>query len=433
MGTKNAGLFGVQQRHPLLAVGGFARKRAHAGVSQKTAPRKKGPKQAGQTSRNTSITAVDLDKQQRSQQQGVTKTRKPSDSFEIPAMKILPSTGRIDSERSPDVDVMGTNGGGSEFSSAYPSDDENSQGVAPVVVSRDRKENGVAEESAVPELLQDSPTTADDGINASFGNPLASTRSLQPSKDSFGSFQIPGPTSFLMSAESPEDNTAATSTSVQQETQRSYNGGASTREEQQSTRQHHQQQQQQGLRKGVHRKPADTNGKKRVGKTKPQAPGGKLLSSQRLDGIMVAYSNNHLAPPILPTSAAATKKETMAAKKNGAQRTVGGSDAGGNKQARSSTRVGAGLSEDVSSGGSTTRWRQGASNSAAVRAAAKAAERTKKPEALMNAAMESPVTYEEQVRRERLAHLRVMYTVERDMAELPVDFLRGVGYEDYGM
>lgn len=27
----------------------------------------------------------------------------------------------------------------------------------------------------------------------------------------------------------------------------------------------------------------------------------------------------------------------------------------------------------------------------------------------------------------------VIFQVERDMAELPVDFLRGVGYEDYGM
>ncbi|CAN0431781.1 unnamed protein product, partial [Ectocarpus sp. 12 AP-2014] len=291
VGTKNAGLFGVRQRHPLLAVGGIARKRAHAGVSQKTAPRKnaKGPEQSRQTSRNTSITAVGVDKQQRSQQQGVTKTRKPKGSVEIPAMKILPGTGSIDSERSPDVDVMGTNGGGSEFSSAHPSDDENSQGqyttdvsssslhqeskldgAAPMVVSHDRKEDGVAEEPAVPELPQGSPTTADDGIYASFGNPLASTRPLQPSKDSFGSFQIPGPTSFLMSAESPEDNTAATSTSVEQEAQSSYNGGTCTREEQRSTQQYHHQQQQQRLRKGAHQKPADLNGKKRVGKTKPQ-------------------------------------------------------------------------------------------------------------------------------------------------------------------
>ncbi|CAB1110546.1 unnamed protein product [Ectocarpus sp. CCAP 1310/34] len=474
MGTKNDGLFGVRQRHPLLAVDGIARKRRHAGVSQKTAPWKnaKGPEQPGQTSWNTSITAVGLDKQQRSQQQGAAKTRKPTGSVEIPAMKIFHGTGSIDSERSPDVDVMGTNGGVSEFSSAHPSDDENGQGQyttdvsssslheesrlngsAPVVVSHDRKEEGVAEEPAVPELLPDSPTTADDGINASFGNPPTSTRPLQPSKDGFGSFQIPGPTSFLMSAESPEDNTAASSTSVEQEAQSSYNGGACTREEQQSSQQHHQQQQQQRLRKGAYQKPADLNGKKRVGKTTLQKPGGKLSSSQRLDGIMAAYSNNNLVPPILPTSAAATKKETMAAKKSGAKRTVGGgSGDGGNKQARSSTRVGAGLSEDVSGGGGTTRWRQGESDSAAVRAAAKAAERMKRLEALMNAAMESPVTYEEQVRRERLAHLRVMYTgvdlleghgekqivsqankVEKEMAELPVDFLRGVGYEDYGI
>lgn len=43
--------------------------------------------------------------------------------------------------------------------------------------------------------------------------------------------------------------------------------------------------------------------------------------------------------------------------------------------------------------------------------AAAAAERIKELEAVMDVAMTSPVTYEEQVRRERLAHLRVMYTV----------------------
>lgn len=431
VGMRNADLFGVRQRHSLLEVDGISRKRAHAGVSQKTAPRKnaKGAEQPGQTSRNTSITAVGFDKQQRSQQQGVTQTRKPTDSFEIPAMTVLPDTGSIDSERSPVVGVMGTNGGGSEFSSAHPSDDENSQGqyatdvssssfheesrldgAVPVVVSQNRNEDGVAEEPAVPELLEDSPTNADDGIYASFGNPPPSTRPLQPSKDSFGSFQIPGPTSFLLSTESPGDNTATTSTSVHQKAQSSCNGGDFTREEEQSTQQHHQQQQQQGLRKRARHKPTDPNVKKRVDKTKAQVPGGKLLSSQRLDGIMAVYSNN-LVPPVLPTNGAATKKEAMAAKKNGAKRTVGGSAAGGHKQARSSTRVGAGLSEDVSRGGGTTRWRQGASTSAAVTAAAKASERMKKLEALMNAAMESPMTYEEQVRRERLAHLRVMYTV----------------------
>lgn len=52
----------------------------------------------------------------------------------------------------------------------------------------------------------------------------------------------------------------------------------------------------------------------------------------------------------------------------------------------------------------------------------------------MEAAMERPiVTYEEQARQERLAHLRMMYVVEKEMATLPVEFLRGAGYEGFGM
>ena len=61
---------------------------------------------------------------------------------------------------------------------------------------------------------------------------------------------------------------------------------------------------------------------------------------------------------------------------------------------------------------------QGGSSAAASTGAGAAAagvvtdaQRTRQLEAMMHAAMENPVTYEEQIRRERLAHLRMMYTV----------------------
>ncbi|CAN0035308.1 unnamed protein product, partial [Pylaiella littoralis] len=157
---------------------------------------------------------------------------------------------------------------------------------------------------------------------------------------------------------------------------------------------------------------------------------------------MAAYSNHDItAPPLLPTSAAAVKKsDPMSAAKNMGRKRGRKCRDVEHEAGRSTTRVGGGAAvmsgvgePGGSGGGCTVRWKQAGSSSAAVAAAAKAVERARKLEALMNAAMETPVTYEEQVRRERLAHLRVMYTVEREMADLPIEFLRGVGYEDYGI
>lgn len=93
----------------------------------------------------------------------------------------------------------------------------------------------------------------------------------------------------------------------------------------------------------------------------------KAAVSRRLDGILAAYANTG-SPP--------TKKKRRAKR----------------------TREG-GRSAGV--GGSVTREAE----------AAAVAERMRELEALMDVAMTSPVTYEAQVRRERLARLRMMYTV----------------------
>lgn len=93
----------------------------------------------------------------------------------------------------------------------------------------------------------------------------------------------------------------------------------------------------------------------------------KAAVSRRLDSIIAAYANTD-SPP--------TKKKRRAKRTRGGGRSAG-------------------------VGGSDTREAE----------AAAVAERMRELEALMDVAMTSPVTYEAQVRRERLARLRMMYTV----------------------
>lgn len=132
------------------------------------------------------------------------------------------------------------------------------------------------------------------------------------------------------------------------------------------------------------------------------ASNAQSLLSQRLEGIMAAYSNT---TPVVSAHAAAEKREAVAAKARIGKRARG--DGGQPSRPRGK----AGMMDGTGGTGSSARWRQAETTVAAVSAAAKAADRTKQLEALMNAAMESPITYEEQIRRERLAHLRMMYTV----------------------
>ncbi|CAM9417609.1 unnamed protein product, partial [Sphacelaria rigidula] len=88
---------------------------------------------------------------------------------------------------------------------------------------------------------------------------------------------------------------------------------------------------------------------------------------------------------------------------------------------------GCGPSECRGGGSSGMAWRYG------TRVGLSGA-RLKKLETAMEAAMEHlPVTYEEHARQERLAHFRMMYMVEKEMAELPIEFLRGIGCEGSGI
>eukprot|EP00903_Cladosiphon_okamuranus_P007817 g7563.t1 len=160
--------------------------------------------------------------------------------------------------------------------------------------------------------------------------------------------------------------------------------------------------------------------------------------SRRLDGIFSAYSNHTEGPPTVSSASKATLEKISTAKsKPGSGELARGGGGGGDADSNSGsgTRSWAGVPvvyDAAGGGGSTAHWKHGRNTAGAV-AAARAAERTKQLEALMNAAMESPVTYEEQIRQERLAHLRMMYMMEKEMAELPVDFLKDVGYEECGI
>lgn len=116
---------------------------------------------------------------------------------------------------------------------------------------------------------------------------------------------------------------------------------------------------------------------------------GKEPFSRRLDGIMAVYSSND-AP-----SAGAIK--------------------GFGKRGR-----GRGGTDGFEKNG-LTRWREKPSRAAAAAAAGAAASRMRQLEAMMDAALQNPVTYEEQLRRERLAHLRMMYTVSKLRESIRVD------------
>lgn len=181
-----------------------------------------------------------------------------------------------------------------------------------------------------------------------------------------------------------------------------------------------QQQEEAGEEDTIPRLKAD--GREHPTTTGSHATSDKPFLTRQLDGIMAAYSSTQRVIPVPPTGAAtSSRKGTVVAKKRGAKQGRGGGGSGGAqgnnvRQARSDARVGEGVSvalDATGAGSRTVGWRQTGSSSAVVAAAAKTAERTRQLEALMNAAMESPITYEEQVRRERLAHLRVMYTVRR--------------------
>ena len=80
------------------------------------------------------------------------------------------------------------------------------------------------------------------------------------------------------------------------------------------------------------------------------------------------------------------------------------------QQAGSSAAAGAGAGAGAGPGAGMSAAAVAVS-SVPVPAAVTDAQRARQLEAMMHAAMENPVTYEEQIRRERLAHLRMMCTV----------------------
>lgn len=333
----------------------------------------------------------------------------------------------------PTLDPTDTQKGVPEFSFVNPTSDENRVPETPVASASPRSEkpwpdevggsaslpskgnNGVdISRPGVYEVFQASPVVGSGTINTKLRAPpaLSSNNTLLPSSKDISyvtSFQVPGSTSFLMKKGTlPDEYTGSVHIPVQNRCRPPYSG----------FRQPPPQQQQQTVKGDEipRLKPEHANIKG------PQAPSDQPFPSRQLDGIIAAYSSNHQAVPMLPagSAAAASKQETSVTRKRGAKRTrLGGGGARGDTGGQASpnkARVGVGkpVALDISGGsGRTTGWRQTCGSSAAVAAATKAAERTKQLEALMNAAMESPITYEEQVRRERLAHLRVMYTVRK--------------------
>lgn len=268
-----------------------------------------------------------------------------------------------------------------------------------------RGEIGDAREAS--ELLESTPASRghDIGTKLSATSPILNRLLVSPADTSYTTgFRIPGPTSFLADKD------------VFQESSADRPAGKSP-----PRRNQHRQRKQGGL---VKERPGANQGLKQLqgGGGGKGCVGGQTASnahsllSQRLEGIMAAYSNSGAAAPVLPAGTAAEKQGAKAAKARTGKRTRGGGggDRGGDADEQaSSPRSRAAVAGATDGGGRTARWRQGGTSSAAVAAAAKAAERTKQLEALMNAAMESPITYEEQVRRERLAHLRMMYTVRQ--------------------
>ncbi len=282
---------------------------------------------------------------------------------------------------------------------------------SPEVPSR-RKGNG--ENIGVDyEVLNSPPATRDHAVGTTLSTPSPVLNGLlvSPTDNSFiPGFKIPGPASFLADVDLGREGSHKRPASAKQQTPPGSggNGASPTRQ-----RRRHRQ----GKRGGV------INDRPRASSKNPkqhQGGGGcggggiggdasdrtasnaESLLSQRLQGIVAAYSNT---TPVVFTHAGAEKKEAVAAKAR-----IGKQARGGGVQA-SSPRGKAGMADGTGAASSSARWRQVGTSGAAVCAAAKAAERTKQLEALMNAAMESPITYEEQVRRERLAHLRMMYTV----------------------
>eukprot|EP00752_Nemacystus_decipiens_P006227 g5617.t1 len=245
------------------------------------------------------------------------------------------------------------------------------------------------------------------------------------------SFRTPGPTSFLTSSSNVIDEDSATRLpAAHQQTLSGCSGAPATR------MRRHRHQEHEGADTlsssgNRHHKPYH----KRSGNA--QATHSSPFLSRQLDGIFSAYSNHggDGAPTVPSTSTAANKREPKADKGRGGKRARGGGGGGGDGNKKKGVRTKAGvqaIQDATGSNCSTARWKHGGNTAPAI-TAARAAERTRQLEALMNAAMESPITYEEQIRRERLAHLRMMYTMEKEMAELPVDFLRDIGYEECGI
>lgn len=114
------------------------------------------------------------------------------------------------------------------------------------------------------------------------------------------------------------------------------------------------------------------------GSNKPGKANKATAVSRRLDGIVAAYATDDPASP--------------------PKQRAGGKRARGRREDGQPT---------------TGRWRTVGTSAAGATVGSAVARRMRQLEEMMGAAMESPVTYEEQVRRERLAHLRVVYEVCR--------------------
>ena len=286
-------------------------------------------------------------------------------------------------------------------------------------------EGGQAEPTD-PELLGPPPDTGGHDVGPATVSELSAVPAslrVTPSGSNF-SFRTPGPTSFLTSNNTIEEHPANRVPPARQQSLSDSNGGGAT-----ATKKKKQQMQQIGDKFISNTKPSSNRHPKphlQKGGNPKTAHNSPFLSRQ-LDGIYSAYSNQggDGAPSVPSASIAATKKKTVVEKKRGGKRARGGGGGGGgggrddNKNSGARTRAGVHVIHDATggNGSSTARWKHGG-NSAAVVAAARAAERMRQLEELMNAAMGSPVTYEEQIRRERLAHLRMMYTVS--WAEKPI-------------
>lgn len=397
---------GAGARQALLGIDKISRKRAHPGPGVGligTGPQRnrvKGLPQRDSASRER-IEAISQDKHPQRQQ-------KPFREFRIAGSNAAPEffNNNVSSPDITDTDEGcsallqpsdETRFGGFEFTATTnspwsPVGDFRRTDVAFPVPAGAMPEysEGEPAEPTGPELVGPLSVTCDNGIN--------------PTVSSF-SFRTPGPSSFLASNNLRKEDSASRAPAARhKQASCKSRGSLATRKEQ-----HRHQGKNTATTTNSDRllKPHQRSGKKKTAHSSPSL-------SRRLDGIFSAYSNHtDGAPTVSSANTAATEKGPTAEQKirGGKCASGGGGGGDGKKKSSTRTRAGAQVVHDATGGdGSTAGWTHGGNTAAAV-AAARAAERTRQLEALMNAAMESPVTYEEQIRRERLVHLRMMYTV----------------------